>query len=136
MQGVYKNIEEYNLGKKCKVLIVFDNIIAELINNKKLNSIVTELFIRGRKLNISLVFITQTYFKVPKEVRLNITHFFITKIPNKRELQQIALNHLSDIDFKDFMKIYKKCTTELYSFLVNDTTLPSDKLLKLKKKNF
>ena len=81
-------------------------------NNKKLNPIATELFIRGRKLNISVVFITQSYFRVPKDVRLNSTHFFIMKIPNKRELQQIALNHSSDIDFKDFIKIYKKCTAE------------------------
>ena len=79
-----------------------------MINNKKLNSVVTELFIRGRKLNISLVFITQSYFKVPKDVRLNSTHFFIMKIPNKRELQQIALNHSSDINSKDLIKIYKK----------------------------
>ena len=93
MQDVYKNIEEYNLGKKRKVLIVFDDIIADMINNKKLNPVVTELFIRGRKLNISIAFITQTYFKVPKDVRLNSTQFFITKIPNKRELQQIAINH-------------------------------------------
>ena len=77
-----------------------------MINNKKLNSIVTELFIRGRKLNISLVFITQSYFKVPKDVRLNTTHFFIMKIPNKRELQQIAINHSSDINTKDFGNIY------------------------------
>ena len=75
---------------------------------------------------ISIVFITQSYFKVPKDVRLNSTHFFISKISNKRELQQIALNYSSDTDFKDFMKIYKKCTAEPYSFLVNDTTLPSD----------
>ena len=75
--------------------------------NPKLNATVTELFIRGRKLNISIVFITQSYFKVPKDARLNSTHFFIMKIPNKRELQQIALNHSSDFDFKDFMKIYK-----------------------------
>ena len=101
MQDVYKNIEEYNLGKKRKVLIVFDDMIADMINNKKLE----KLEIRGRKLNISIVFITQSYFKVPKEVRLNTTHFFIMKIPNKRELQQIALNHSSDIDFKDFIKI-------------------------------
>ena len=81
-----------------------------MINNKKLNPIVTELFIRGRKLNISIVFITQSYFKVPKDVRLNSTHFFILKIINKRELQQIALSHLSDIDFKYFMHIYKEYT--------------------------
>ena len=84
MQDVYKNIEEYNLGKKRKVLIVFDDMISDMINNKKRNSVVAELFIRHRKLNISVVFITQSYFKVPKGVRLNTTHFFIMKIPNKR----------------------------------------------------
>ena len=104
-----------------------------LINNKNLDSIVTELFIRGRKLNISIVFITESYFKVPKDVRLNSTNFFIMKIPNKRELHQIALNHSSDIEFKDFMKIYKKYTKEPYSFLVNDTTLPSDGPLRFRK---
>ena len=87
-----------------------------MINNKKLNPAVTELFIRGRKRNISTEFITQSYFKVPKEVRVNIAHFFIMKIPSKTELQQIALNHSSDIEFKDFMKIYKKCTIEPYSY--------------------
>ena len=86
MQNVYKNIDEYNPDKENKILIVFDDMIADMINNKKLNSIVTELFIRNRKLNISLVFIMQSYFRVPKDVRLNITHFFIMKIPNKREL--------------------------------------------------
>ena len=133
MQDVYKNIEEYNPIKKGKVLIVFDDVIADVIDNNKLNPIVTELFIRGRKLNISIVFITQSYFKVPKDVRLNSTHFFLMKIPNKRELQQIALNHSSDIDFKDFMKIYKKYTKEPYSFLVNDATLPSDDPLRVRK---
>ena len=93
MQDVYKNIEDYNTGKKGKVLIVFYDMITDMINNNKLDSIVTELFIRGRKLNTSIVFITQSYFKVPKDVRLNSSHFFIMKIPNKRELQQIALNH-------------------------------------------
>ena len=133
MQDVYKNIEDYNPIKKRKILIVFDNIIDDMISNNKLNPIVMELFIRGRKLNISIAFITQSYFKVPKDVRLNSTHFFIIKIPNKRELQQIALNHSSDIDFKDFMKIYKKCTTERYYFLVNDTTLRSDDPLRFRK---
>ena len=133
MQDVHKNIEEYNPIKKRKILIVFDDMIADMINNNKLNPIVTELFIRGRKLNISIVFITQSYFKAPKDVRLSSTHFFIMKIPNKRELQQIALNHSSDIEFKDFMNIYKKCTTEPYSFLVNDTTLPSDDPLRFKE---
>ena len=95
------------LGKKHKILIVFNDITADIINNKKLTAVVTELFIRGRKLNISIIFITQSYFKVPKDLRLNSTHFFIMKIRNKKELQQIPLNHLSDIDFKDFTEIYK-----------------------------
>ena len=88
------------------------------------------MFLRGRKLNISLVFISQSYFKVPKTTRLNATHYFIIKIPNKRELQQIASNHSSDIDFKDFMKLYEDYTKEPYSFLVNDTTLSSDNPLR------
>ena len=133
MQDVYKNIEDYNPIKKRRILIVFDDMIADMIINNKLNPIVTELFISGRKLNISIVFIMQSYFKVLKEVRLNSTHFFIMKIPNKRELQQIVLNHSSDIDFKDFMKIYKKCTAEPYPSFVNDTTLPSDDPLRFRK---
>ena len=84
IHDVYKNIDEYNPDKENKILIVFDDMIADMIHNKELNSIVTELFIRGRKLNISLLFITQWYFKVPKDVRLNTSHFFIAKIPNKR----------------------------------------------------
>ena len=132
-EDVYKNIENYNPVKKRKILIVFDDMIADMINNKKFNPLVTTLFIRGRKLNICIVFITQSYLKVPKDVRLNSTHFFIMKIPNKRELQQIALNHSSDIDFTDFINIYKKCTEEPYSFLVNDTTLPSHDLLRFRK---
>ena len=119
MQDVYKNIEEYNADKERKILIVSDDMIADMINNKKLNSIVIGLFIRGRKLNISIVFITQSYFKLPVDVRLNSTYFFIMEIPNKRELQQITLNHSSDINFKDFTKIYKKYTVKPYSFLVN-----------------
>ena len=107
MQNVYKNIEDYNPGKKRKILIVFDNMITDMINNKKLNPIVTEIYIRGRKINISGIFISQSYSKIPKDIRLNTTHFFIMKIPNKRELQQNSLNHSPDIDFKDLMKIYK-----------------------------
>ena len=133
MQDVYKNIEDYNPGKKGKLLIVFDDMIAGMINNNKVNPVVTELFIRARILNISIVFITQSYFKVPKDVRLNSTHFFIMKIHNKREFQQISLNHSSDNDFKDFMKIYKKYTKEPYPFLVNNTTLPSDDPLRFRK---
>ena len=86
-RDVYKNINYYNPDKENKILIVF-NMIADMIHNKKLDSIVTELFIRGRILNISLIFIGQSYVKVPKDVRLNTTDLFISKIPNKRELQQ------------------------------------------------
>ena len=120
MPDVYKNINEYNENREGKILIAFDAMIADLIDKKKLNSIVTELFIRSRKLNVSLVFITQSYFKVPKDVRLNSTYVFIMKIPNKRELQQIALNHSSDISI----------------FLVNDATLASDNPLKFRKSLF
>ena len=130
MHDVYKDINEYNTNKECKILIVFDDMIAGMINNKNLNSIMTELC---GKSNISLVFVTQSYFKFPKDVRLNTTHFFIAKIPNKRELQQIALNHSSDIRIKDFIKIHVKCTTEPYSFLVNETTLASDNPLRFRK---
>ena len=112
MDDTYKNIEEYNPNKKRKILIVFDDMIADMLSNKTLNPVVTELFIRGRMLNISLVFITQFCFAVPKNVRLNSTHYFIMKIPNKREFQQIAFNHLSDIYFKYFMNLYKKCTVK------------------------
>ena len=89
MHDVYENIDDYNPDKENKILIVFDYMIADMIHNKKLNSIVTKLLIRGRKLNIYLVFITRSYFKVPKDVRLNTTHLFITKITSKRELQQM-----------------------------------------------
>ena len=92
MHDACKNIDYYNPDKENKILIVFGDMIADMIHDKKLNPIVTELFIRGRKLNISLVFITQSYFKIPKDVTLNTSHFFIAKIPNKRELQQIAIN--------------------------------------------
>ena len=126
MRNVYKNIYDYNPDKENKLLIVFDDMIADMIRNKKLNSIVIELFIRGTKLNIYFVFITQSYFKVPKDVKLNTIHFIIAKIPNKRELQQIAINHSSDISTKDFENIYRKCTVEPYSLFVNDTTLASN----------
>ena len=132
MHDVYKNIDNNNLDKENKILIVFDDMIADMIN-KKLNSIVTGLFIRGRKLNISLVFISKSYFKVPKDVRNNSTHFFIMKIPNNRELQQITINHSSDINAWDFIEIYRKYTDNPYSFLVIDTTLPSNNLLRFRK---
>ena len=106
---------------------------ADMHSNKKFNPIITELFIRGRKLNITLVFITQYYFAVPRSIRLNSIHYFVMKIPNKREPQQIAFNHPSDIDSEDSMNLYKKCTAKPYSFLVIDTTLISNNTLRLRK---
>ena len=97
-------------------MVVFDDMIADSLVIKKLNPIVTESFIRGRKLNISIVFITKSYFAVTKNIRLNSTHYFIMNIPNKRELQQIVFNHSSDIGFEDFMNFYKKCTVKPYCF--------------------
>ena len=98
-----------------------------------LNPVVTELFSSGRKLNISIVFITLSYFKVPKDIRLNSTNVFIMEIPNKRELQQISIDHSSDVDFKDIMNIYKKYTAKPYTLLVNDTTLSSDNPFRFRK---
>ena len=118
MDDTYKTIDEYNPNKKRKMLITFDDMFADMLSNKKLNSVVSELFMRGRKLNISLVFITQSYFAVAKNIRLNSTHYFVMKIPNQCELQQTAFNHSSHIDFKDFMNLYKKCTAKPYAFLV------------------
>ena len=88
MKDIYKNIEDYNPNKKRKILIIFDDMIADMLNNKEINQIVTELFVRVRKLNISLIFITQSYFAEPKMIRLNCTHYFVMKIPNKQELHK------------------------------------------------
>ena len=136
MHDVYKNIDDCNPDKENEILIAFDDMIADMIPNKKLNSIVTELFIRSRKLNISIVFLTQSYFKVPKDVRLNSTHFLLAQIPNNRELQQNAINHSSDINTKDFGDIYRKYTDEPHSFFVIDTTLPSNNPLRFRKNVF
>ena len=107
VQDVYKNIEEYNVIKIRKILIAFDAMIADMIHDKNLNPVVTVLFIRGRKLNISSVFTMQSYFIVPKNVRINSTDYFIMKMSSKRELQQIGSNLSLDIDIKDFIKTYK-----------------------------
>ena len=136
MDDVYENIDECNPNRQRKILIVFDDMIADIMTNKKFQAIIKELFIRCRKLNISLVFITQSYFSVPKDVRLNSTHYLIMKINNKRELQNIAINHSADIDYKDFMKIYRECTKEPYSFLTIDTTLPASDPLRFRKNLF
>ena len=116
MDDVCKNSNDYNPSRKRKILIVFDDMIADIMTNKKFKAIIKELFIRCRKLNISLVFIIQSYFSVPKDVRLNSTQYLIMKIKNKRELQYIAINHSADIDYQDFMKIYRECTKEPFTF--------------------
>ena len=123
---IFIKILKNKTQKNREILIIFDDMIADMLCNKKRNAIVTELFIKGRKLNISLIFITQSYLTVPNKIRLNSTHYFIIKIPNKWELQQVAFNHSSDVELKDFMHLYKTCTAKPYSFLVIDATLPSD----------
>ena len=112
MDDVYNHIDDYNPQRKIKLLIVFDDMIPDIMTNKTFQAIIKELFMRCRKLNTSLIFIIQSYFSVPKEVRLNSTHFLVMKIHSKRELQEIAINHSADIDCKDFLKIYRNCTKE------------------------
>ena len=136
MDDVYEYIHDYNSSRKIKLLIVFDDTIADIMTNKKFQAIVKELFIRCRKLNISLVFIKQSYFSVPRDVRLDLTHYLTMKINNRKELQNIAINHSADIDYQDFMKIYRECTKEPYNFLTIDTTLPASDPLRFRKKLF
>ena len=111
-------------------------MIADIMDNRRFQAIIKELFIRCRKLNISIVFITQPYFFVLKDVKLNSTHYLIMKIKNIREIQNIAINHSADIDYNDFIKIYRKCTKEPYNFLTIDTTLPSINTLRFRKNLF
>ena len=132
MDDVYNNIDDYNPKRKRKILIVFDDMIADIITNKRFQAIIKELFIRCRKLK-SLVFITQSYFSVPKDIRLNSTHYPIVKFHNERELQEIAIDHSADTDYKDFVKIYRNCINEPYSFLTIDTTLLADNYMRFRK---
>ena len=119
---ILSNIEDYNKKGKRKVLIIFDDIISHIKSDKKAQQILKDLFIRRRKLNISLCFLTQSYFSVPKDVRLNCTHYILFKLNSKRGLQNIAINHSADIDYKDFIKICRICTKEPFIFLTIDTT--------------
>ena len=116
MDDVFENINDYNPSRKRKILIVFDDMIEDIRTNKKFQTIIKELFIRRRKLNNLLVFITQFYLSVPKDVRLNSAHYLIMKIINNRELQNIVINHSADIDCKDFVKIYRECTKKPHFF--------------------
>ena len=116
MNDVLEDINNYNKKRDKKVLIIFDNMIAE-----KFKAIVKELFIRCRKLNISIVFITQSYLRTPKDATLNSTHYILMKIGNKKELKSIAEETSGHLDFKDFLKIYNYCTKDPYSFMMVDT---------------
>ena len=132
MDDVYENIDDYNPNRKRKILIVFDDIIAGIMI-KTSQAKIKELFIRCKKLNISLVSIMQSHFFVPKYVKFNSIDYLITKINNKREQQNIAISHSADIDYKDFMKIYRKYKKEPFSFLTYDTTLPASDPLRFRK---
>ena len=136
IDDVYENIDEYNPNRQRKILIVFDDMIADIMSNKHFQAVMKELFIRCKKLNILLAFITKSYFSVRKDVRLNSTHYLIMTINNKKELQNIAITHSADIDYKDFMKIYRKVLKEPRSFLTIDTTLPASYPLRFRKKLF
>ena len=128
--------DDYNPTRKRIFLIVFDDMIADIMRNTKFQAVKKELFIRCRKVNISLAFIWQSYFSVLKDVRLNSTRYLIMNISNKRELQNIAINHSADIDFKDFVKIHRECPKEPFSFLTIDTTSPASDPWRFRKKLF
>ena len=141
MNDVYENINDYNLSRRRKILIVFDDMIADIMTSKTFQNkigvlFIKELFIRCRKLNILFVFINQSYFSVPKDVGLNSTHYLIMKINDRKELQNIAINHSADIDYKSFIKIYRECTRESFNFLTTDTTLPASNPLRFRKNLF
>ena len=121
MNDVLDDINNYNKNRDKKVLIISHDMIADIMRSEKFKAIVKERFIRCRKLNISIVFITQSYFRTSKDARLNSTHYIIMKIGKKKELKSIAEENSGDLDFKDFLKIYNYCTKEPYSFMMIDT---------------
>ena len=121
MNDVLEVINNYNKNRDKKVLIIFDDMIVDIMRSEKFKAIVKELFIRCRKLNISIVFITQSYFRTPKVARLNSTHYILMKIGKKKELKGIAEENSGHLDFKDFLKIYNYCTNKPYSFMMVDT---------------
>ena len=121
MNDVLEDINNYNKKRDKKVLIIFDGMIVDIMRSDKFKAIVEELFIRCRKLNISIVFITQSYFRAPKDARLNSTHYILMKMGNKNELKSIAEENSGHLDFKEFLKIYNHCTRDPYSFMIVDT---------------
>ena len=120
MNDVLEDINNYNKKRDKKVLIIFDDMIADIMKSEKFKAIVKELFISCRKLNISIIFITQSYFRTPKDARLNSTHYILMKIGNKKELKSIAEENSGHLDFTDLLKIYNYCTNEPYLFMMVD----------------
>ena len=133
MDDVLHDVNNYNKNRNKKVLIVFHDMIDDIMTSKKFKAIIKELFTRCRKLNISIVFITQSYFKTPKDARLNSMHYVIMKIQSRKELQNIAQENSGDIDFKDFLEIYQDYTSETYSCMIIDTTVPSGNPMRFRK---
>ena len=131
MNDVLNDINNYNKNRDKKVLIVFDDMVADIEYNKNFKRIIKELFYRARKINVSIVFITQSYFRALKDARLNSTNYILMKIGNKKELKSIAEEKSCNLDYKDFLKMYNYCTKEPYSFMTIDArptaTLPFKK---------
>ena len=121
MNDVLDDINDYNKNRDKKVLIVFDDMIADIEYNKNFKRIIKELFYRARKINVSIVFITKSYFRALKDARLNSTHYILMRIGNKKELKRIAEEKSSQLDYNDFFKMYNYCTKDPYSFMTTDT---------------
>ena len=121
MSDVLEDINDYNKNRNKKVLVIFDDMIADIMRSEKFKVIVKGLFIRCRKLNISIVFITQSYFRTPKDARLNSAHYILMKIGSKKELKSIAEENSGHLEFKDLLEIYNHCTDKPYSFMMVDT---------------
>ena len=134
MDDVYENINNYNLTREIKNLIVFDEMIANIMTKRRFQAVTKELFIRCRKLNIALVFITQSYFSVPKDLRLNSTHYLIMKINNRRELQNVSTDHSAGVNYQDLKKSYRECTKEPFNFFDNRYYVTSKWSFMIQKK--
>ena len=120
MNDLLDNINNYYNNSDKKLLMIFDDMIADIMRSEKFKAVIKELFIRCRKLNISIVFITQSYFRIPKDAKLNSTHYILMKIDNKKELKSIAEEKSGHLDYRDFLKMYNYCTKEPYSFMMID----------------
>ena len=135
MNDVLDNINNYDKNRDKKVLITFDDMIADVEYNKNFKRIIKELFYGARKINVSVVFIAQSYFRALKDARLNSTHYIIMKINNKKELKRIAEEKSGHLDYKDFLKMYNYCTEEPYFFMTIDArptaTIPFTKTLMI-----